>query len=572
VQAIAVSGDVIYLGGAFSGVGGVPRQNLAAVDVSGAVLPWNPGSNDVVRALAVASGGGTIFAGGTFTSAGGSPRAHLAAFDPSGNVTAWDPGADGDVHALTTSPDGATLYAGGAFAEAGSSVRHNIAALDASTGVAIDGWAPNADGPVHALVTAADGDVIAGGAFTQTGAVTQTNLARYDADDAVVMPWNDPAPDGAVHALALAGDTLYVGGEFTTIAGAARPRAAALEIVLGTVLPWDPRADADVRALGVSGSKVYVGGDFTMLNGAPRNNVAAIDAASGEVDLGWNANANAKVRGLAVSPDGSTVYIGGTFFKVGGLPRSKAAAVDGVTGAVTSWKPNPSGEVRAIAAAGDRVYLGGYFASIGGAPVRYLAAVGASSGTVDLGFTPSPDNGVRALAVSPDGASLYAGGDFKSIGGQARPGVAALSSTTGGATAFAPTDGGVVLDVELSPDGEYLYCSTTSNRTHRYQPSVSSTPVWSMHSGGDVQAIGATNDTVYLGGHFTKFTTQNVERSRIGAVDAWTMNVLDWYPGMNSFYGVWAFDVQPDALLVAGDFTRTGGREQHYFARFTGAP
>ena len=93
-----------------------------------------------------------------------------------------------------------------------------------------------------------------------------------------------------------------------------------------------------------------------------------------------------------------------------------------------------------------------------------------------------------------------------------------------------------------------------------------------MHSGGDVQAIGATADTVYLGGHFTKFTTQNVERPRIGAVDASTMDVLDWYPGMNSFYGVWAFDIQPNALLVGGDFTRTGGREQRYFARFTGTP
>ena len=44
------------------------------------------------------------------------------------------------------------------------------------------------------------------------------------------------------------------------------------------------------------------------------------------------------------------------------------------------------------------------------------------------------------------------------------------------------------------------------------------------------------------------------------------------YPGMNSFYGVWAFDIQPNALLFGGDFTRTGGREQRYIARFIGAP
>jgi WD40 repeat protein len=572
VNAIAVSSGVVYIGGDFSAIGGVARQNLAAIDAGGSLLPWNPGANGPVRALAVSPDGSSIFAGGSFSGAGGQSRDHVASFTTGGSVTAWNPDADGDVQALAVSPSGSTVYVGGAFANVGGAGRNNVAAIDASSGTAVGGWAPNADGPIHALAVAGDGDVVAGGEFAHTAGDAQTNVARYEASDGSLVSWTDPAPDGAVRTVAVAGNTAYIGGDFMTIGGQARPRAAALDLTLGTATAWNPRADADVRALAVSGTKVFVGGDFSMLNGAPRNNVAAIDATTGEVDLGWNANANAKVRGLAVSPDGTTVYIGGTFFKVGGLARSKVAAVDATTGAVTPWMPSANGEVRAIAATSSRVYIGGYFTSVSSEQRRYLAAIDASSGAVDLGFAPAPDAGLRALEISPDGGELYAGGEFKQIGGAARPGVAELSPTTGAATSFAPEDGGLVLDVELSPDGNYLYCSTTSNRTHRYQPAVSDLPVWSMHSGGDVQAIGTTADTVYLGGHFTKFTTQNVERSRIGAIDAWTMDVLDWYPGMNSFYGVWAFDVQPDALLVGGDFTRTGGRDQPHFARFSGTP
>ncbi len=573
VRAIAVAGDVVYLGGSFSAVGGVSRSNLAAVDASGAVLPWNPGANGAVNALAVSTDG-TVYAGGSFGQAGGVSRSNLAAIDASGTVLSWNPGADGAVNALDVSTDGTAVYAGGSFGQAGGASRSNLAALDASTGVASATFAPEPDGIVNAVaVSPTDSTVYAGGAFANVGGAARARLAGLDAATGAATTF-DPGAGGEVRSLSLSDDgaRLFVGGDFTTLGGQARVRAGAVATATGTVDAWNPRADASVRTVAASGTKAYVGGDFRMLNGAPRNNVAAIDAATGEVDLGWNANANAKLRALAASPDGQTIYLGGSFFKVGGLPRDKVAAVSAATGTPTSWKPNANGEVRAIAAAGDTVWVGGAFTGIGGTSTPHLAAVGATSGEVLSGFAALPDATVRALDVAADGALLYAGGDFRRIGGASRNGAAELDPATGAATSFNPSDGGVVLDVELSPDGRYLYFCTTSNRTHRYEPAASSTPLWSMHTGGDVQAIAASAETVYVGGHFTKFTTQNVERRRIGAVRAADAGVVDWNPRTNSFYGPWAMQIVDGGLLVGGDFTSTGGEQQLYFARFSGTP
>jgi hypothetical protein len=561
-----------YVGGSFTKIGKAGRLGVARINKNGGLAGWNPSVTGTVEAIVV--GSGAVYLGGSFSTVGGQARSNLAAVDPgTGAVLSFDPAPNGPVHALALSPDGSTLYAGGSFTTAGGASRSNLAAIDVTTGLSTS-FDPAPNGPVHALALSPDGSTLyAGGSFTTAGGASRSNLAAIDVATGLSTSF-DPAPNGAVRSLSLSGTRLLAGGDFTSAGGASRVRVAAFDTTTGAADAFDPRADATVRALAVSGAKAYVGGDFSMLNGAPRNNVAAIDSSTGEVDLGWNANANAKVRAIAASPDGSIVYIGGSFFKVDGVPRDKVAAVSAVTGDATSWKPNASGEVRAIATSGDAVYVGGFFTQIGGENRSYLAKVSAGTGIVDPAFDAQADGGVRALDITPDGSKLYAGGDFHSIGGGSRNGAAELDPASGASTSWDPSEGGVVLDVELSPDGATLYFSTTSNRTHRFEPATSNTPTWSMHSGGDVQAIAVSPDhsIIYLGGHFGKFTTQNVDRKRIGAIYASDMTVTDWYPKMNSFYGVWAFQATDDALLVGGDFTRTGGREQRYFARFSGTP
>jgi hypothetical protein len=90
VHAILVGPNRIYLGGAFSKVGGIARSNLAAVMPSGALDSWAPLANDVVRSFAMAQDGATVFVGGHFTQMNGVARQSVARVDAvSGALNSW---------------------------------------------------------------------------------------------------------------------------------------------------------------------------------------------------------------------------------------------------------------------------------------------------------------------------------------------------------------------------------------------------------------------------------------------------------------------------------------------------
>jgi trimeric autotransporter adhesin len=561
-----------YIGGEFTFVNGQPRARIAHLLPSGAVTAWNPGADGPVLTLAV--GGSKIYAGGSFATVGGQARSNLAAVDAAtGAATAWDPAANGPVNALALSGDGGRLYAGGAFAAVGGQQRGNLAAVDTATG-AVLGWDPGANGPVDALALSADGTrLYAGGAFAAIGGQARNNLAAVDAATAAALGWN-PGPSGPVHTLALAADgtRLYAGGAFTSIGGQARGNAAAVDTTTGAATAWDPSAEAAVHAIAPAGSRLLVGGAFRMLNGRARNNLAAIDATTGEVDPAWNPDANNQVRSLAPSSDGSRIFVGGTFTRLGGKARGRIGAVDAVTGAVANWNPGTVGGVRAVAGGGDRVYIGGNFTSVGGVARTRLAAVDATTGAVDPAFAPTADAEVRALAVTPDGTRLYAVGYFKAIAGVARPGAASLDPTTGAATSFSPSTGGAAIALALSPDATRFYFSTTSNRTYAYAPAAGNTPVWTLRTGGDVQAVAASASEVYVGGHFTNLPVEKLSRLHLASVNAATGTATSWDPRPDGAFGVWALTALPGALLAGGDFDKVGGKTQPRFARFTGTP
>jgi trimeric autotransporter adhesin len=94
------------------------------------------------------------------------------------------------------------------------------------------------------------------------------------------------------------------------------------------------------------GDRIYLAGSFTQVTNTDgqtfvRNNLAAIDANTGKVVPDWDPNATrpaspstSSVRAMALSSDGSRLFVGGTFANVGGLNRNRLAAVDVATGAV----------------------------------------------------------------------------------------------------------------------------------------------------------------------------------------------------------------------------------------------
>jgi len=334
-----------------------------------------------------------------------------------------------------------------------------------------------------------------------------------------------------------------------------------------------------VYAITQVGGRTYIGGQFTSVSGTPRSNVAAVGA-DGALDPTWNPSTNGIVYALAASSDGSKIFLGGTFTTVGGATRSRLAAVTPDTGAlITSWKTTVNtNAVRALAAdAGDRLYVGGNFGRIGGQAIARLGAASQSTGAVDTAFVPNPNGTVRALALPDDGGKVYAGGGFSTIGGKSRPGAAELEVTTGAATSFAPTDGGVVISMDVAPGaGGRLFFGTTSNRTWAYDPAKGGTPEYRVRSGGDVQAILATADEVYIGGHFNTLPEAKVDRVALASFLPANGAVTTWNPGANGSFGVWALAMtrtplspdEPAALSIGGDFTRVSGLARRGYTRF----
>ncbi len=465
VLALAVSGGTVYIGGDFTSIAGVARNNIAALDAAtGTVTSWNPGATGEfgpgMGVLALAVSDGTVYTGGTFTGFAGQTRNRIAALDSvTGAATSWNPNANGWVYALAVS--GGTVYAGGYFTNIGGQARQYMAALDATTGAATS-WHSDANGAVFALA-AGVGMVYAGGNFSSIGGEIRNRIAALDAATGTATSWNPGASGslpGGVYALALSGGTIYAGGVFSTIGGQARSNIAALDAATGTATSWDPEANAAVRSLAVSGGTVYAGGDFTSIGGKARNHIAALHATTGRA-TGWNPSANSNVYALAVSK--GTVYVGGQFTSIGGQARNHIAALD-AAGTATGWDPNaadPTGFVLALVVSGETVYAGGAYTTIGGRARLNIAALDAATGQASP-WDPSPDSYVSTVAVS--GGTVYIGGQFTTVAGQARNHIAAIDATQGQATAWNPDADDVVRSLALS--GGTVYAGGSFRGVH----------------------------------------------------------------------------------------------------------
>jgi trimeric autotransporter adhesin len=156
----------------------------------------------------------------------------------------------------------------------------------------------------------------------------------------------------------------------------------------------------------------------------------------------WQTNG----RVLAIAVDGHTVYIAGTFTQVEDhaghvLPRAHVAAINATTGAATAWNPGASGAVRALAIGSTgTVYAGGDFTSMGGLSRHHLAAI-SPNGAVQA-WHPSADGSVYALARGA--GIIYVAGEFSTLDGAQRTRLGAVSTTNGGLASWAPTADGTV--------------------------------------------------------------------------------------------------------------------------------
>ena len=341
----------------------------------------------------------------------------------------------------------------------------------ASTQQVFDG--PN--GSVSAIAVAADATAYVGGSFTAWG--PQTGGGAVVDPVTAVVDRTFPPVTGTISAVVDDGaGGWYIGGNFTHVAGVVRTRLAHILPSGELDASWAPQANNDVLRLVRSGSVVYAAGEFTALCGTgsscgtsvTRQYLAAINS-DGTVNS-WNPHANAAVLGMAMSNDGATVYVGGNFTTMCGVAdscdptpqaRSYLAAI-GTDGALRSWSATPGAGrggtwVRALAASGSRIYIGGNFTTMNGSTRRGLAAV-SPGGILDDSWTPSVTGGypdVQAVVVSPDDSTVYVAGDFGAINGTTRAYLGAVNASDGATTPWYPNPGGKIWGVAASGSTVY---------------------------------------------------------------------------------------------------------------------
>ena len=231
-------------------------------------------------------------------------------------------------------------------------------------------------------------DLYVGGAFTMIGGQVRHGLAKLSAFGAGAADsiWRPEVLRGfsmEVNGLAVDGTNLFLGGKFTSVGGLGRTNLAKVSLLgTGAVDPqWNPIVDNDIHiapvwAIALSGSDLYVGGDFDNIGGINRTNLAKLTTiGAGTVDLLWNPKPNGKIIDLAVN--GVDLYVAGNFSSIGSQMRQLIAKISTVgTGLADSgWDPNPNGYVlrSSIVLNGPDLYVAGNFTSIGGAIRNGLA-------------------------------------------------------------------------------------------------------------------------------------------------------------------------------------------------------
>jgi len=375
----------------------------------------------------------------------------------------------------------------------------------------------------------------------------------------------------------------------------------------------------------IVGNTVYVGGEFTRarpagsspgVNEVVRNNLLAYNLTTGNLISSFNPNVNGAVRALVASDDGSRVFIGGAFTKIGSESRYRLAAFDTGSGAlVSSWQPVVNSQVKALGIFGDTVYAGGTFSSASGESRNETASFATSDGALGT-WTGEPAGGaVNALTVSPDGGRVVIGGSFTSYNGSSNPGygMAATDAVTGASLPWKVNslirNGGTdaaILSLTSSEQGVigtgYVF-GTGGTLEGAFRASWDDgTLIWVEDCHGDTYSAVPMGDLVYTTGHphfcgniggppqtdpwtyhrtltFTMAATGTITRNTTGGSyynfeGTPRPDLLTFYPDINSGtytgqgQGPWNVTANEDYLLYGGEFTIVNNKRQQGLARF----
>ncbi|HEY0969004.1 MAG TPA: delta-60 repeat domain-containing protein [Opitutaceae bacterium] len=481
-----------------------------------------------------------------------------------------------------------------------------------------DGFDPNANGNVYAVVVQADGRVLLGGSFTtlqpngQGAPVERHRIGRVNPDGSL-DPTFGPLLNGDVTAIAVQADgRILVGGKFTEArsgaGGTVYARNGLVRLAAdGTVDPAFNPAPGGVSSISLApvyaivvqaDGRIVVGGAFTTLQPGgsgtvyARNRLARLNA-DGSVDTGFNPGANNIVFALALQAD-QRIVVGGAFtaFQPAGsasIERRRLARVNTDGSLDATYHPRANNRVMTLAIQADgKVLAGGDFTEIHPeqdetlSQRAHLARIEVD-GRLDSTFNPRPNATLTAIAVQRDGRILVAG-QFStflpSVTGTtiAKPWLARLTTEGAVDTSFNPQPNAAVAALGLYEDGRVVvggYFSrvdsagaTTTvvrNRAARLLSDGSLDGAFASDVDGWVNATAQDNEgRILLGGFFD--SVAGVSRTNLARIRADGTLDPTFKPEINGQIHTIALQSDGD-ILIGGDFTIIDGTDRTYLAR-----
>ena len=527
-----------YLGGQFQHVAGLPRSNLVHILADGEVDPdfVPPAINGAVRALA--QGGGVIFIGGTFTQVGTDARFRLAALDTlDAGLLDWIVSPNSYVYSLLLIED--RLYIGGIFSAVAN----------------------------------------------RTGTVfTRNRLAAIRTTDETVLSWDPTLVGSQVNTIKSYGANIYIGGYFSQVAGQPRNYLAAFEFVTGNLTAWNPGTNGEVFDMALADGMAYVCGSFSSagtINPLPRNNLAAISLLTSTVSTAWNPGAMLPEDARSIAVYGNTVYVGGGSRTLLFNGQNYLLAIDRQDDTRQRWLTYSNGPVFSVAATTERILAGGEFTTpkelikdhvaidlatdtiqdwpltdvgtiydmILDGDTFYLAY--SKPGSSAIGAFNRADGSQRwSIPVSPwatslalDGNTLYAGGLFTLVNGEARSRLAAIDINTQQLLNWQPLleAAGSFWVNDVWVDSKQIYITgtfTTVNGEGRAGFAVldSSGQLSNFNpvTNSAITHVSFDTHSIYLSGYFS--LVEGISQTGLAVFDKQTLSLKDW--PIKSFTGI----------------------------------
>ncbi|QIG44401.1 PKD domain-containing protein [Nocardioides anomalus] len=292
-------------------------------------------------------------------------------------------------------------------------------------------------------------------------------------------------------------------------------------------------------------NRVFIAGNFTSIQNNNGTNTTTYNQAglasynyqTGLVDAQFRPTFNGGVAAVEASPDGTKLFVAGSFNTVNGVAKQKVASLNLTTGAPLTtfgFTNSTNNQVQSLAATNSTLYVGGRFTRINGVQKTGLAAVDAASGVVDTAFDNNLSGGIGTngqlgvpqLKLTHDNSKLLVVHTGRQVDGQDRLGMAIIDtaskqllpwrarlwdenlSRVGGVTRICCAD--------IAPDDSYFVVSSgsggdappISDTAVRYDLDQASLqnddvqPVWIERQFDSIYSVAITEKAVYVGGHF----------------------------------------------------------------------